>query len=72
MKPAVSNIKKTIDLVLYFETCAQITAKDLAIITNTRFSTRLSKLLNIPVVIMVAIFAALLLLGVMKILQTGA
>ena len=49
-----------------------LVAKDLAIVHNTRFSTRLSRLLNIPILFMVAVFAVLLLLGVMEILQTGA
>ena len=55
--------------VIVVTTLVLLVAKELAMINGTEFSLQLSKYLNIPIIIMVAIFVLLLALGVMEILQ---
>jgi len=47
-----------------------LAAKELAMISNTEFAVRLSKSLNVPIIIMVLLFVLLIALGIMEILWT--
>jgi len=48
-----------------------LAAKELTKINDTWYSVRLSKLLNVPIIIMVALFIVLVAIGIMGILRTA-
>ncbi|OGO23654.1 MAG: hypothetical protein A2144_01500 [Chloroflexi bacterium RBG_16_50_9] len=57
--------------IIVITSLALLAAKEMAMISGTRFSRHLGKILNIPIFIMVAVFVVLLALGTMDILRTA-
>ena len=47
-----------------------LATKEVSMTSDTRLAARLNKSLNVPIIIMVALFVLLLALGIMEILQT--